>query len=341
MRGNVKPVSVAAMGCDHRHIYGMLQGMLDAGAHASCWWTERETNVLDGFERRFPSIQRVADRRSILEDQSIDMVLIASIPSERADLAIEAMEHGKDVMVDKPGCTTLADIDRIRAAVVRTGRIWSVNFSERFEVPAVTRALELVGEGAIGRVIQTVGLGPHRHNAHMRPDWFYEPALSGGILCDIGSHQIDQFMVFTGSKEVEILSATSRNHANPAHPRFEDYGEILLRGDKGHGFIRVDWYTPDALPTWGDGRLILLGTEGTIELRKYVDVAGRPGTDHLLLTNGSRCEYIDASQAGMPYFARLLADILNRTETAMAQEHAFKVMALAIAAQNRVREYQL
>lgn len=328
-----KPLTVGVLGCDHRHIYGMLQGMIDVGAVGKCWWTEGEPNTIEGFVKRFPNLPRVADRAAVLDDPEIDLVLIACVPSDRADLAIAAMEAGKDVMLDKPGCTTPEQLFRIRAAAQRTGRIWSVNFSERFEVPAVTRTIELVREGAIGRVVQTVGLGPHRHNAHLRPAWFYDPARTGGILADIGSHQIDQFMILTGSTEVEIVSATSGNHANPAHPAFEDFGQMLLRGNGGEGYVRVDWYTADALPNWGDGRLFVLGTEGTIELRKYVDVAGRQGTDHLFLVNGARCEYIDASGAGMPYFARLAADVRDRTDTAMKQDHAFQVTALALQAQ--------
>ncbi|MBI3506558.1 MAG: Gfo/Idh/MocA family oxidoreductase [Proteobacteria bacterium] len=311
----------------------MLQGMLDVGCEAAAWWTDGEPVPAAGFKERFASMPRVVDRRAILEDRTIDLVLIASVPSARAALAIEAMSHGKDVMVDKPGCVSIVQLEALRRCVAATGRIWSVNFSERFEVPAVTKADELVAAGAIGRVVQTVGLGPHRHNAHLRPPWFYERAQTGGILCDIGSHQIDQFLFFTGSSTAEIVSAASENYANPAHPDFEDFGEILLKSGHARGYIRVDWYTPEALPTWGDGRLVLLGTEGTIELRKYVDVGGAPGTDHLLLVNGSRCERIDTSRAGTPYFGRLADDVRARTQTAMAQSHAFVVTELALSAQ--------
>lgn len=311
----------------------MLQGMLDVGAVARSWWTAGMPPTLDGFRKRFPSLNRVTDHRAVLDDPQVDLVLIAAVPCNRTRLAIEAMEAGKDVMVDKPGCTSLADLERLRATVARTGRIWSVNYSEHFEVPAVTKALELVQDGAIGRVVQTIGLGPHRHNPGTRAPWFYDPAKTGGILCDIGSHQIDQFMLFTGSTEVEIVSATSSNFANPQQPMFEDFAQMLLRGNAGQGYVRVDWYTPDALPTWGDGRLFVLGTQGTIELRKYVDPAGRPGTDHLFLVNGQRCEHIDASGAGTPYFARLAADVVERTQTAMSQRHCFQVMELALRAQ--------
>lgn len=326
-------IGVGVLGCDHRHIYGMLQGMLDAGALARGWWTEGDPPTTEGFRKRFANLKRCGDRRELLDDPQVQLVLIAAVPSERAALAIEAMEAGKDVMVDKPGCITMDQLDALRATVARTGRIWSVNFSERFEVPAVTRALELARAGAIGRVVQTIGLGPHRLNPHTRLPWFYDPARTGGILCDIGSHQIDQFMQFTNSTRVELVAASSANLAHTEHPGFEDFGQILLRGDGGEGYVRLDWFTPDALPTWGDGRLFVLGTQGSIELRKYVDVAGRPGTDHLLLVNGQQCVHIDASGAGTPYFGQLAADVQHRTETAMAQSHCFRVMALALQAQ--------
>jgi predicted dehydrogenase len=327
-------IAVGVFGIDHRHIYGMLQGMIGAGCVAVAWWTDGDPIPAAGFRERFPGLPRVADRRAILEDASIDVVLVAAVPSDRAALAIEAMRHGKDVMVDKPGCVSVDELAALRATCAETGRIWSVDFSERFEVPAVTKAAELVREGAIGRVVQTLGLGPHRHNPHTRAPWFYSRKATGGILCDIGSHQIDQFLFFTRSRDVEIVSASSANYANPDHPDFEDFGEIVLKSPTARGYIRVDWYTPDALPTWGDGRLFLLGTEGTIELRKYVDVGGAAGTDHVLLVNGARCERIDASGAGTPYFRQLAADIRDRSETATPQAHTFEVTRLALAAQH-------
>ncbi len=311
--------------------------MLHAGARAKAWWTKGTPQPLKGFVERFPDVPRVADVRRILDDPEIDMVIISCIPSDRAELAIAAMEAGKDVMVDKPGCVSLEELERIREVVARTGRIWSVNYGEHFEVPSVIKAAELIAEGAIGRVVQTIGMGPHRLNRHLRAPWFFQKQHYGGILADIGSHQIEQFMFFTRSRSAEIVSSTVANYANPEDPGLEDFGEIVLRGDGGHGYIRLDWYTPDALPNWGDGRLTILGTEGYIELRKYVDVAGRPGTDHLFLTNKTRCEYIDASATPLIYFDRIVADMRDRTETAMTQAHCFEVMRLALVAERDAR----
>ena len=323
----------AVIGIDHRHAYGMTEHLIAAGADCVGWWTQGTPETEAGFVKRFPDLSKVADRRALLDRPDVALVVIAAIPRDRADLAIEAMRAGKDVMVDKPGCTTPEDLARIRAVQAETGRIWSIDFSERFEVPCVTMAEALVQGGAIGRVVQTVGLGPHRLNRATRPGWFFDRDAYGGVLTDIASHQIDQFLHFTGSQDAEITHAAVENYAHPGDPGLQDFGEIALRSDKGRGYIRVDWFTPDALPNWGDGRLTILGTEGYIELRKYVDVAGRTGTDTLILVNGGRCEAIDARDAGLPYFARIIADVQDRTETAMTQAHCFKVMELALQAQ--------
>jgi len=321
-----------ALGLDHRHIYGMTENMEKAGVKCLGFWTEGTPETLDGYRKRFPDMPRFAQLEDAL-NAGADLALVSAIPADRAALSIQAMQHGMDVMTDKPGCTTLDQLAQIKEAVAQTGRIWSINFSERFETPVSTLASNLVAEGAIGKVVQTVGLGPHRLNRATRPDWFFKRDRFGGILTDIAAHQVDQFLHYTGSDTAEITHAFVANHANPQDPELQDFGEMSLRSDQGTGYIRVDWYTPDALPTWGDGRLTILGTEGYIELRKYVDVGGADGTDHLILVNGTRCEKIDASNAGLPYFERLAHDIATRNETAMTQSHCFTVMELALRAQ--------
>lgn len=327
-----RPIRFAAIGLDHRHIYEMTGRLLELGSECVGYWTEGEPQPLAGFIKRYPHIQRVADKRRLLEDPTVQLILIAAIPCDRAALAIEAMQAGKDVMTDKPGCTTLEQLGALRRVVTETARFWSVSYG-RFETAAVTSALELVALGAIGRVVQTIALGPHRLNRHLRPAWFFRRDKYGGILCDVGCHQVDQFLTFTGSSNAEIVSASVGNFANRADPDFEDFGEMLLRSDSGCGYARVDWYTPDGLATWGDGRLTVLGTDGYIELRKNIDIAGRPGTDHLFLIDHKSTQHIDCSSAERPYYANLIADVLDRTETAMTQNHCFKVMELALQAE--------
>ena len=327
------PFKLGVIGIDHGHIFGMLGNMKAEGCTCDAYWTDGPAVTEAKFNEVFPEVAKVEDRRRILDDPEIRMILISSVPEDRAGFAIEAMRAGKDVMVDKPGCTTLEQLAEIRAVQAETGRIWTVNFSERFEVPAVTKAEELVFGGAIGRVIQTVGLGPHKQNLKTRPPWFFKRQRFGGILCDIGSHQIDQFLHFTGSEGAEVRHALVENTTMPEHPEFQDFGEMVLQSDEGHAYVRVDWFTPNGLPTWGDGRLFIQGTEGHIELRKYTDI-GRPHvTNSLFLVNGEENALIPCDDAGLPYFPRLVADVQDRGETAVSQAHTFTTMELAITAQ--------
>jgi len=331
----------AAIGLDHRHIYDLVGGLLDTGAECAGYWPRTsDERVLAGFRERFPAIPAVEERGALLDDPSIEAVCCAAVPRDRACLALEAMRHGKDVMLDKPGVTDRAGLDALRRGVAETGRIASICFTERFLVASVDAALRLVREGAVGRVVQTIGLGPHRLNRAIRPGWFFEREAHGGILADIASHQIDQFLVFTGSSDAQIVASSVGNFGMPDRPDFEDFGEILLRSSHAAGYVRVDWFTPDGLPTWGDGRLFILGTEGSIELRKYIDVEGRPGRDHLFLADRHGTRHIDCSGEPLTYFRRFLDDVRDRTETAMAQEHAFTVCRLALEAQESAKRLE-
>ncbi len=327
----------AAIGLDHRHIYDLVAGLGDAGETCAGYCPETsDPRILAGFQKRFPHIPAVP-RARLLDDPTIAFIVTAAVPCDRAALAVSAMRHGKDVMVDKPAVASSAQLDEVQQTVAETARIWSVCFSERFLTPATLKALELVHSGAIGQLVQTIGLGPHRLNRDLRPAWFFDRAAYGGILNDIASHQIDQFLAFTGAEDAAIIASTVGEYGTA--PGFEDFGEVMLQTPKTRGYIRVDWFTADGLPTWGDGRLFLLGTEGTIELRKYVDIAGRDGTDHLFLVDNKATRHIDCTTVSVSYFRDFAADVANRTETAMKQRHAFTVCRLALEAQSRATRF--
>ena len=191
------------------------------------------------------------DEREILEDPKVQLVVSAAIASERAPLGVRVMRHGKDYMADKPGITTLEQLEEVRRVQGETKRIYSICYSERLENRATVKAGELVKAGAIGKVVQTVGLGPHRTSLSTRPPWYFRRSQYGGILCDIASHQFDQFLYFTGSTEAEIVASQVANYKHPQYPELEDFGDAMLRGDGGNGYIRVDWFTPGGLRPGG------------------------------------------------------------------------------------------
>lgn len=325
-------IRFAAIGLNHSHIYGQVECLLREGAELVAYHAV-EDDLAAQFGAKFPQAQRFADRRSILDDTTIPLILTAAIPADRAAIAIEAMQHGKDVMSDKPGMTSFEQLAEIKRVQQATGCIYSICYSEHFETRSTVKAGELVAAGAIGKLVHTIGLGPHAIRNNQRPDWFYDRKRYGGILCDIGSHQCEQFLFFSGTLDAEVLSATVNNRGNPDRPGLQDVGDMHLETPGTTGYVRLDWFTPDGLGTWGDGRLTLLGTEGYIELRKYIDIAGRPGTDHLFLVDKTSARYIDCSTQDMPYGRQLIADVLDRTETAMPQARCYKAMELALTAQ--------
>jgi predicted dehydrogenase len=328
----------AATALDHGHIYGQCNGLLEAGATLRYVYDPDPKKVAT-FVEKFPQAKPVASLQQILDDKEIRLVAAAAVPCDRGPLGVRVMEAGKDYFTDKTPFTSLEQLDRARETAARTGRKYMVYYSERLHVECAVYAGELIRAGEIGRVVQVVGLGPHRLNAPSRPAWFFEKAKYGGILCDIGSHQIEQFLYYTGAQDATVTEAVVAHYANPAYPELEDYGHANLVADNGAtNHFRVDWFTPDGSRTWGDGRTTILGTKGYIELRKYIDVGRDAGGDQLFLVNGTVEKHLSlAGKVGFPFFGQFILDCLNRTENAMTQRHAFKAAELCLKAQNAAR----
>lgn len=327
---------IAAMHLDHGHIYGMCRGLVEAGAEVVAVYDPDPAKV-EAFRQHFPQARAARSAEEILEDGHIRLVAAAAVPSERGPLGCRVMQYGKDYFTDKAPFTSLEQLAQARAVVRQTGRKYAVYYSERLHNEAAVRAGDLIAAGAIGRVVQVLGLGPHRLNAPARPAWFFERARYGGILCDIGSHQCEQFLCYTGARDARVVHSAVGNVANPDYPELGDFGEANLVADTGAtGYFRVDWLTPAGLRTWGDGRTLILGTDGYIELRKYINVATEASGDHLFLVDrqGER-HFALAGQVGYPFFGQLIRDCLERTERAMTQEHAFKAAELCLQAQAR------
>ncbi|HZS05549.1 MAG TPA: Gfo/Idh/MocA family oxidoreductase [Blastocatellia bacterium] len=333
-------IRFSVIGLNHGHIYGQVKAVLRGGGELVSFYA-KEPDLAAAFLKQYPDVKQARSEKEVLEDRSVQLIVSASIPNERAPLGIEVMRHGKDFMVDKPGITSLEQLAEVRRVQESTHRIYSIMYSERLENPATVKAGEMVRAGAIGKVIQTIGLGPHRANLPTRPAWFFERARYGGIICDIASHQFDQFLFFTGSTRAEVVASQVGNVHHPQHPELEDFGDVMLRGDGGAGYIRVDWFTPDGLSTWGDGRLTILGTDGFIEIRKNCDIGGRPGGNHLFLVDQKQTRYFDCSKDPLPYGEQLVSDVVNRTETAMPQAHCFLATELALRAQKQAQRINL
>ena len=334
----VKPgeFKIAVIGLNHGHIYGMCNGMTEAGADLK-WVYDPDPEKVKAFQKAFPQARAASGEEEILNDPEIRLVCGAAITCERCALGLRVMAAGKDYFTDKAPLTTLDQLEQARDMVKKTGRKYMVYYSERLHVEAAVYAGQLIQEGAIGRVIQVLGMGPHRlGDPASRPDWFYDREKSGGILCDIGSHQIEQFLYYAGVKDAQVVRSQVANYRHKDHPGFDDFGDCMLVGDNGATmYFRVDWFTPDGLSNWGDGRTFILGTDGYMELRKYVNVGMGDGTsNHVFLVNHKGEYHFDVTgKVGYPYFGQMILDCINRTENAMTQEHAFKAAQLCVQAQ--------
>lgn len=330
-------IRFSVIGINHGHIYSMVEAVIRGGGELVSFYAA-EPELREAFTKRYPQVTIARGEQEILDDKNIQLVLSSIIPDERAPLGLRVMKHGKDYMVDKPGIITLDQLAEVRKVQKETKRIYSIMYSERFENRATVKAGELVKAGAIGKVIQTVIMAPHKIDAAGRPKWFFERNRYGGILTDIGSHQFDQYLFFTGTTKASIVASQVDNVNHPQYPGLQDFGDVMLKGNGGYGYIRVDWFTPNGLKTWGDGRLTVLGTDGYIEVRKNIDIAGHEGGNHLFLVDQKETKYIDCSKEPLPYGGLLVDDIVNRTETAMSQEHCFLATELALLAQKNAEK---
>jgi predicted dehydrogenase len=324
----------AAMALDHGHIYGQCNGLVEAGAELVKVY-DPDPEKVARFVDTYPGTAVAKQADEILSDPSIHLVAAAAIPNQRGPLGCRVMQAGKDYLTDKTPFTTTAQLESARQVVRETGRRYAVYYSERLHVESAVYAGNLIEQGAIGEVVHVMGLGPHRLSAASRPDWFFDKEQYGGILCDIGSHQIEQFLYYVGAKDATVTQARVANYANPGTPELEDWGDATLVADNGATFyFRVDWFTPDGLRTWGDGRTMIVGTEGTIELRKYLDVAQDERGDHVYLVNREGEQHLCVNgEVGFPFFGDLILDCLNGTENAMTQSHTFKAAELCLVAQ--------
>ena len=330
---------IALVGADHNHLYEIIDRLVKAGAEAVAHTAEGQfVEHYSGWQAG--SVETSYD--DILADDSIDLIVTAAIPNRRASIALAAIGAGKYVISDKPGLTTMDQLDAVRAAVAgRPGRPWTVLFTERFENRAINEAVRLARSGAVGIVVHVIGAGPHTMWAKRRPDWFWDPDATGGILVDVGSHQVDQFMSITGAvaADVSVVSSMVGNVASAVHPAMQDIGSMTLVTGAVVGDHRLDYLTARGLGAWGDCRLTIVGTEGTIEARANVDVAGAEGAEHLIVVDAEGTRRVDISGVVVDWAEMALADLADDGERLMTQQHVIDVTDVCLRAQAAARHW--
>ncbi len=325
---------IAVAGAEHLHLFQIVDALLGAGAQTVAHTPD---GSLAAAYRGWRGDSHEAPLAEILVDDSIDIVVTAAVPADRAAITVAALHAGKAVVSAKPGVTTRPQLAAVTEALAgRQGRPWTVVFTERFENRAVAEAVRLARSGAVGRVVRVAGTGPHSLHADQRPDWFWDPAAGGGILVDLASHQVDQFLSLLGDPaRAEVQASAVGNTNTPDHPAFQDIGSLSLVAPGVHGEHSVDFLSPAGLATWGDTRLVVTGTAGTLEVRANIDVLGHDGPEHLLHVDADGARRVDLSATAVDWAANLLADVADDGERLMTQAHVVAVSDLTLRAQER------
>ena len=319
---------------DHGHIFGQTNGLLEAGGTLLAAYEPSAEKRAD-FVARYGEMEFADEFSQLLDDPRIQLIASAAIPNRRSDIGLQVMAAGKDYFTDKSPFTTPAQLEAVREACQTSGQKYWVYYAERLHNEAAWHAGELIKDGAIGKVLHVTNLAPHRLSKASRPDWFFDKQQYGGIITDIGSHQAEQFLAYSGCTSAKVTHARVANLNNPDRPGLEDFGEFTLVGDSGAAFYsRVDWFTPEGSPVWGDGRSFIIGSKGTLEVRKYCDAGRNAPASLIIKTDNNSSEIIDCSnQSAYPFFGQLILDCLNRTEQAMSQTHIFLAAELSMQAQ--------
>ena len=327
----------SVIGLDHGHIYAMVNGLLEAGAEIVAV-ADSDAAKAEDFCKRYPGAV-VSTEQEILSDDSIQLITSAIRPDKRVALGLKAMESGKHFFCDKPGMLKMEDIGKVREGCKATGKKYMVYFGERIHVEGAVFVQDMIDKGLFGKIVTITILAPHRLNPSTRPDWFFDPDKNGGILNDIGSHQVEQLLSYTHSEHAEVRYSAAGNMHTPAHPRFQDFGEAVIDTDSGAScYVRVDWFTPDGLGAWGDGRVFIVGTKATCEIRKYINVGTDSNGDHIFFTDSEgEHHYQVTGKVGFRFFGQFIRDCLDGTDNAMTEDHVLESMRLAIESSDKAR----
>lgn len=203
----------------------------------------------------------------ILEDEEVELVVVA-VPSHlHTEHAIRALEAGKHVLVEKPMAPSLADADRMIEAAKRAGRVLTVNQNYRYTPDFVT-IQEVIESGKLGRIIL---IRMAWHAFARRWDWQTIKDLGGGQLNNAGAHTVDRALVLLGDTEPEVFchAECTPLYAGDA----ESHAKIILRADRGP-VIDIELTNACAYP---QKEWLIMGTLGGLsgsssELRwRYVD----------------------------------------------------------------------
>lgn len=258
-------IKIAMAGLAHGHGVGFLGSALNLGGVSVTGFYDDENpaNAQEASKQFNAPVYSNLDE--LLQNSGANTLITAAINSSKADIIVKAIDTGLNIISDKPLVTTMEDLNRITDALERNKNVkLYLMLSERYN-PVLVTAKKLIDAGEIGQIVSIINMRPHRLKPEGRPAWMFDSSLYGGIINDLGVHDIDIATYLSGSDVQEILAASTSNMRYTEFDDFNDNGEAMLRLKNGCiVFILESWLTPEKYPHHGEMKFIVHGTKGQI-----------------------------------------------------------------------------
>jgi len=217
-------VGLGAMGRNHLRVLGDLDG---AELAAVC---DSDAKAVDAVSQKH-SVPGYTSWDEMLERESLDAAVVAVPTRFHLQAGLAVLEHGLDVLIEKPIATDLEEGRTLVDTAKRAGKVLAVGHIERFN-PAVRELQRRVGAGEIGRIFQIQARRQGPFPARIR---------DVGVVIDLATHDLDVMCTLAGSDVLRLYAETERR----IHTDHEDILNALLKFDSGLlGVLQVNWLTP-------------------------------------------------------------------------------------------------
>lgn len=322
---------IGIVGLREGHVSGMLSSARKSANAELVGVVESDDNLYEALiGSKGLCVPRYPTLVDMLSEAQPELLIEGVHHAAKVELVEMAAQAGAHVLLDKPLCRNLADWERMRAAVEESGIKLSMWFTSRSYPPFMALREHLLA-GDLGEIVSAVSTHPHKL-WDKAPRWYWDKDIYAGTFFDLGCHGVDQIRWLTGAEYTGVHAiSTCIKHTDPP---LVDHVQASFRLSNGAcGVVTADWLTPQASPTWGDTRFIVMGTEGSAHLRAY---AG----NHLLVVSNKKgvIEPTFDQYKPAPFVQEMISAYERGDENFISTQDVFAVARACIAAEESARQ---
>lgn len=323
-------MKIGIMGVHYGHIGGMLRSAIHAPNGQIVGMVEPDDALYRKHTEK-QAIPRFATLEEMLDKAGPGLVLEGLTHAEKADAVETCAAAGVHMLLDKPLCSNRGDYGRIKAAVEKSGIKLSMFFTSRSHT-AFIALRETLLNGDLGEIVSLISTHPHKLGS-FAPAWYFDPDQYAGAFHDLACHGLDQVRWLTGAECTGVHAlGTLKKHMGSglAH----DHIQASFQLDNGAlAVLTADWLTPQASPSFGDTRFIMMGTEGSAHLRAYA------GNHVLVASDKTGVRELDLPPSRTDAFVADMINAIERgEEPAISTADVLAVANACIAAEESARQ---